>query len=345
MKPIRVRLKTFFLCESSSGYAINWRLYTGEVSNGSHGATYNTVMSLCESLEGENHILYMDRFYITPQLLNDLKNLSIAVCGTVQVNRLQLTAETQDFISTLDDKEIIWYEIPQDLLLCVWKDHKMVYLLSNFHSIKEVTTERVLSKKDYKKQSQTQDFESEGPYPKEKIRIPSSVFDYNKGMRGVDVLDQLSSYYGVQLVSKRWYIKVFFQLEIAMINSYILYKKTCVKAGKAELPHLQFRLEVIRSLLHDLRITRGIPTTPPTERKNKRKVSIEMAYDIKNDCVLEEIPVCGKKSYTREYYSICRAEGSNGQSRYQCGLCQVAVCFLACYDKHRSIARPVKRSK
>jgi len=64
----------------------------------------------------------------------------------------------------------------------------------------------------------------------ETVKIPISVDSYNKNMAGVDLFDQKATYYGIQLRSHRWYVKILFHfLEVSMINAYILYKTTCEK--------------------------------------------------------------------------------------------------------------------
>ena len=58
---------------------------------------------------------------------------------------------------------------------------------------------------------------------KEKPRV---VADYNQYMLGVDKMDQFISYYSFLHKSVKWWRKVFFwTLEVAAVNSYILYKE------------------------------------------------------------------------------------------------------------------------
>ena len=55
---------------------------------------------------------------------------------------------------------------------------------------------------------------------------PTVVADYNQYMLGVDKMDQLISYYSFLHKSIKWWRKVFFWiLEVAAVNSYILYKE------------------------------------------------------------------------------------------------------------------------
>ena len=48
-------------------------------------------------------------------------------------------------------------------------------------------------------------------------------------MLGVDKLDQLMSYYCFLHKSVKWWHKVFWILEVAVVNAYIIYKELALK--------------------------------------------------------------------------------------------------------------------
>ena len=55
---------------------------------------------------------------------------------------------------------------------------------------------------------------------------PAVINAYNQNMNGVDVADQLDVYYSFQRKTLKWWRKVFFWLlEVAVVNSYLVYKK------------------------------------------------------------------------------------------------------------------------
>lgn len=65
---------------------------------------------------------------------------------------------------------------------------------------------------------------------KEKISItcPFVVQEYNKHMGGVDLMDSFLGRNHITLRSKKWYLRIFFHLfDLAVINSWIIYKKKC----------------------------------------------------------------------------------------------------------------------
>ena len=197
----------------------------------------------------------MDRFYTSMQLLVDLKLRSIGGCGTIQSNRLHLREEEKDEIQKLTDRGIMYMKGPQGLLLSVWKDSKNVLLLSNYHQPVEESKERQLRKKDITPNTR--------PNEKQFVNIPRAIIDYTANVGGVDSFDQKSNYYSPQLRSHRWYIKIFFHfLEIAVLNSYVIYKKVCEEnRHKSIMSQLEFRKGVIRQLISELRTQNNVPST------------------------------------------------------------------------------------
>ena len=145
-------------------------------------------------------------------------------------------------------------------------------VLSNYHGTEKIEVQRRLRKKEREKLFSNGENDMISERISENISIPKSIADYNRFLRGVDIFDQKSSYYSIQLRSKRWYIKIFYHfLDIAIINSHILYQETYRKAGKKSLDQLEFRMEVIRELMQDLRLALSIPTTKKKSQLKKKK--------------------------------------------------------------------------
>ena len=74
-----------------------------------------------------------------------------------------------------------------------------------------------------------------------------TVADYNQYMFGVDKLDQLMAYYSFLHKSVKWWRKIFWFLEVMVINAYIIYKEQA-KRGEKPTTHLAFRRRLIESL-------------------------------------------------------------------------------------------------
>jgi hypothetical protein len=85
----RFGIKIFKLCEAT-GYAYDMKLYLGKdrLRTAQHvTATHATVAELMRKIEGRGNKLYMDNFFSSPELFNDLVTKQIQCCGTVRPKR------------------------------------------------------------------------------------------------------------------------------------------------------------------------------------------------------------------------------------------------------------------
>ena len=255
-KPIRHGMKAYVLCESDTGYVVNWALHIKDKKDKAQAdnkRTQQIVMKLIEGLEGEGYCVFMDRYYSTLQLFLDLKTLGIGACATIQQNRLHLDDKSAKLIQDIKSGEIRYFQYSNDLRLAVWKDTKLVFVLSNFHKQEDIEVERRVRKKERSDEPGEQ---------KEKVMMPKCVFEYTHNMGGVDTLDQLLAYYELNKRSRKWTVKVFLHLlEIGFFNSYIIYSKICQTSNVNPLSRLDFRKNLIRNLLSEKRNELNIPTT------------------------------------------------------------------------------------
>ena len=74
--------KAFVLSQAKSGYVLQWSLYTGQ-----HGdevtdlaATHVLVRQLMAQHIWKGHELYMDSYYMSPAVVNELANDETGVC-------------------------------------------------------------------------------------------------------------------------------------------------------------------------------------------------------------------------------------------------------------------------
>lgn len=77
------------LAESKSGYVFNWQLYHGKKENDPRGCgvAHRIVVSLCEPLFNLGHHVYMDSFFTSPSLFQELEENQTGACGTLPSNR------------------------------------------------------------------------------------------------------------------------------------------------------------------------------------------------------------------------------------------------------------------
>ena len=98
-KPNQFHIKLFQLSESSSGYIIGFEVYTGkgtsrtaDVANPMDkecSRTTKLVLGLLEKFKllNKGHCVYMDNYYSSPELFEELYFCETYACGTVHTNR------------------------------------------------------------------------------------------------------------------------------------------------------------------------------------------------------------------------------------------------------------------
>ena len=99
MKPNRFHVKLFQISESQSGYILGYDVYTGKdtscISSQSNplnlecGKTTKTVLGLLEKCKilDKGHNIYMDNYYTSPELVEELYYHQTYCYGTVKMNR------------------------------------------------------------------------------------------------------------------------------------------------------------------------------------------------------------------------------------------------------------------
>ena len=113
------------------------------------------------------------------------------------------------------------------------------------------------------------------------IDQPQSIFLYNKGMGGVDRLDQNISSYMIGHRSKNWWWPFFhFCLDLSVNNAYKLYHQQKHSEGECKLDLLGFWRSIVDKYYRCLRKSTTINIFPPARKLSK--VSGEVLYDAIN---------------------------------------------------------------
>ncbi len=85
----------YVLSEASSGYVLQWSMYTGQNANADLGATHLIVRQLMAQYIGKGHEVYMDSYYTSPVLANELAHNDAGLCGTVNCKRCGMPKQCQ----------------------------------------------------------------------------------------------------------------------------------------------------------------------------------------------------------------------------------------------------------
>ena len=111
-------------------------MYTGKSGgNSERGLAHRVVTDLVMQLRDKETVVYIDNFFTSIPLLQELKESSINVVGTIRTNR-------KEYPKALQNKNLLkqmnrgdFHTVACETTVCtVWKDTKHVSFLSNVHS-------------------------------------------------------------------------------------------------------------------------------------------------------------------------------------------------------------------
>nr|CAI5859199.1 unnamed protein product [Callosobruchus analis] len=223
-------------------------------------------------------------------------------CGTVRVNRKHLP------VNVINDKSLKQHQTDfatsGDISFIRWIDRgkKPVTVLSSMHNPSSITTVRRTNAKG----------------EKEEVPCPVAVSDYNKYMGGVDKMDQMIERYSVVRKSRRWWMKIFFYfIDVAICNSFVIYKSSVTANGKKPISHLVFRSILVNELIGTF--------------SSKQKKDVQNTKRLSNVGIhLPEVI----KTYRR--CALCSTKRQEKRSNVLCSACNVALCKGCFADFHKS---------
>ena len=124
--------------------------------------------------------------------------------------------------------------------------------------------------------------------------VPKIVAQYNTGMGGIDVSDQMTDHYAAELKTvKCWHKIVFHLIHCTATNAYICYKQNLNKQCKT-MTHLEFLIQLVKGLVGPFREPRkkvGRPSLGPLEARQTARHFMEMIPDQKQ----KKCAVCATK--------------------------------------------------
>ena len=231
LKPTKWGLKAFVLTDSATGYVLDIIPYTGRETR-AYFSNCRTdlpfpakiVMAISEKYLDKGHHIFADRFYASVPLVEELEARQTGYTGTLVQNRQHLPKEVWDKKFRLQRGEQRAWRDGRKLVLGWWDKGKPTVMISTVYSA---------GWKTYESRNNTQ------------VTKPLVVYQYNQKMGGVDIADQLSTYYSFGRKCFKWWRKYFFLLlEVAMVNSYLLYRSSRPKP----LSHVEYCKKVMLSL-------------------------------------------------------------------------------------------------
>ena len=155
------------------------------------------VVNLCKHIKGKGYNITCDN--IAEKLARD----KLSIVETIRKNRRELCKKMTELeIKTTYSSNFYWHD-PTNFLFVKYqaKEKKSVCLLSSMHDSADVDTSNEKKK-------------------------PEMILFYNANKVGVACFDQMARLYITRSASRKWPVAVWGNiLDIAAINSYVLYKK------------------------------------------------------------------------------------------------------------------------
>ena len=155
------------------------KMYTGkEGGRQENGLSHRVVIDLVRYLSGSHATIFMDNFYLSVKLLEDLLAIGLHGYGPVRANqkRLPTTLLPKNIKLRRHESHTAQYD---NITYIIWVDTKPVLTLSNYHSPEQMgfVTRRGASGQ------------------RERVPVPAVLESYQQNMNGVDLMDQMVGYY------------------------------------------------------------------------------------------------------------------------------------------------------
>ena len=194
---------------NADGYTWNLEVYCGKGDTYQNlGVTDSLSVRLMLPLLYMGMTLYSDNYYTSVPLAEHLLSRNTYLCGTVHSSLKGLPNEGTK--AKITKGQIVSMQNDKGVKVFHWKDKRSVLTLSTVpeHDNTLIPTGKPSRNGDV-------------------VVKPKSVVDYNKTKKGLDISDQMSSYYTVLRKTKKWYRKIAIELlaGTSVVNAWVIYNK------------------------------------------------------------------------------------------------------------------------
>ena len=309
-KPHKWGLNCWNLAESKTGYIWNSELYQGKTNNQTEvGMTSRVVKSLCQPLYNKGHHIYMDNFFTSPDLFNDLADNQVGACGTLRINRTGTPDEIKNSKLKKNDPSVIAQD--GDLLFISWFDKRQVNVLSAVHNAATFRKE----------------IRARGQQVPRIVDKAIAIECYTKYMGGVDRADQGMWYHLNIHKSLKWWKKVFvYLLEVSYVNSWIIWKS--LHPGIRQQPDT-FRNAIVHGLLDGL-VRQNVR---PGRRSLDRPARLTERHFLTMN---KERTPAGRPS--KPDCTVCSNRAvRHHQTEYLCIECNKPMCPVPCFMRYHKL--------
>lgn len=301
-------------------------------------------MPLLENYQGNKYRIFFDKYTFSEDVLTELKKQNFEGCCFMRGDQCTMKPEILNNIKT---GQIDFYS-NKELFASLWgKKTQSICLISNYEDFE---VEKVVH-------SRKIGFLDNVSYKLYEYETPRIIYDYIENMKKSLKLDYVFNNFAPNFSSWKWNLRsLFFVLEVAINNSFILYQKSLKMRGLEHVNYFRFKMKIIKYLcnwdnaiiintvrekqidISDLKeIT--VPEDEPREEemiflyenekdsnliKNKNKPLIS----VESKCKLEYIGggVC---------FTCKKRRKKIKKTVFWCKICQLGSC-PECFDIHRT---------
>ncbi|XP_045783762.1 piggyBac transposable element-derived protein 4-like [Maniola jurtina] len=307
-----------YVLTDTNGITQKMHMYCGSHDDELQGKGHadKVVMMLMEDYLDAGHSLYMDNFYNSVKLAENLLAKRTYLTGTLRANRVGNPIITRTKIA----RGTLLTRYRRGVCVTNYRDKRNVLMISTEHHSNLVDSRNRRGQVSQK---------------------PKVIVSYNKFMKGVDRKDQMLSYYPFYTKSTRWYRKMLLHvMQVMLLNSYLMFNQQMKYSGNNDkvMSFLDFRLNVIRKLL---KIDRLPPTDRQTAIRNMptsstvNKIKTNTGDDIH---LPEELPKNHKGKTKRKDCRHCMdTTGKRKSTLFYCPLCskRPGLCLKCFRVYHR----------
>lgn len=304
---------------ATNGYTWNFMIYTGKQDpTAGLGHAQTVVLDLADGLLECHRTAVVDNFFTSISLAENLLRNDTYLIGTMRTSRAGSAHRVVQ--KKLKRGEVYGLQSSNGIKLIKWKDRRDVLMISTkpSHSTTLVDTGKTNK-------------------ANQRVTKPQVVLDYNQGKQGIDLSDQLSTYYTCLRRSKKWYQKVAFEMifGVSIVNAYLIYKENY---DTRSMTLLQFRESLVRSLLLGIPFENVKPgprerSTSQTKRKfrdHKLEEKQGSDRDVRRRCV-----GCYAKNREQQSREACHA--TTKRVKTFCSDCDKFFCLDCFNEKHHSM--------
>ena len=318
-KPIRSGYKVWAL-NLDGGYCYCFCIYQGKHSQNQFTAEFghgpSVALGLFDKLPKQGtdstlirYKLYLDNFFTSLNLADELTKQGHGVTGTINVNMLgncPLTESSQMKTKARGTSEVFCYS--ENTIICHWLDNNTVRLLSNCDKAAPVDFCRRWCRE-------------------RKIFInppcPKLIKEYNAHMGGTDVMDQAISAYRIAVRNRKWYWPLWtFTIHVSLYNSWLLHRKLINTTTK--MTFLSFIREIAQRYLKKYGVTRCKPGKKPNMLHKKSRVASRVNDSVRFDMVGHSLESSGSRSRC----AFCSATSATSRCK-KCKVMMHSKCFAA----------------